>query len=50
MNQNKRLQELGVYKLKYQKNYFVCGIDEPNNKKELLKLLDLLRQNKQKIE
>ena len=50
MNQNWKLQALEVYKLKYQYNYFVCGIDKPNNKKEILKLSGLLRQNKQKIE
>ena len=50
MNQNWKLQELGVYKLKDQNIYFVCCIHKPNSKKEVLKLLDLSLQNKQKIE
>ena len=41
MNQNWKLQELEVYKLKDQNIYFVCCIHKPNNKKEKLKLSNL---------
>tara|TARA_B100000035_G_C20777494_1_gene455413 strand:+ start:473 stop:625 length:153 start_codon:yes stop_codon:yes gene_type:complete len=50
MNQNWKPQVLEVYRLIYQNNYFACGIDRPNNKKEILKLTGLLPQNKQKTE